>query len=219
MWIKGIGGKLIVAIVALVLVTCGTLGIFTWINSTNAVGEQVKSNLESRAEDVSKYIEEHFQLALVEVEAIAEQATIQSMDFEEQKKYLTNRLEDNENYLSFGIIQADGTAYYLDDTTADLGDRDYVKAGFTGKSAMSEITISRVTGEPVILIVSPINTVTGEDALLLARIDGYYLSETVEGITVGDGGYAIMLDAKGTVIGHKDHALVKEQNNPIVSGS
>lgn len=217
MWIKGIGGKLIIAIIALVLVTCGTLGIFTWINSTNAVGEQVRSNLESRAKDVSTYIEKHFELTLVEVEAIAEQAAVQSMDFEEQKKYLTSRLKDNENYLSFGIIQADGTAHYLDDTTADLSDRDYVLAGFTGKSVMSEITISRVTGEPVILIVSPIDTVTGEDALLLARIDGYYLSNIVQDITVGDSGYAIMLDAKGTVIGHKNHALVKEQSNPILA--
>ncbi|MFJ7738290.1 methyl-accepting chemotaxis protein [Lysinibacillus sp. NPDC097287] len=219
MWIKGIGGKLIVAIISLVLVTCGTLGIFTWINSTNAVGEQVRSNLESKAEDVSKYIEKHFQLTLVEVEAIAEQAAIQSMNIEEQKKYLSSRLEDNENYLSFGIITADGTAHYLDDTTADLGDRDYVKAGFTGKSVMSEITISRVTGEPVILIVSPIDTVTGEDALLLARIDGYYLSEIVEDITVGNSGYAMMLDAKGTIIGHKNHALVKEQSNAILAAS
>lgn len=219
MWVKGIGGKLIVAIIALVFVTCGTLGIFTWINSTNAVGEQVRVNLEAKAEDVSKYIEKHFQLTLVEVEAIAEQSAIRSMNFEEQKKYLTSRLEDNENYLSFGIITAGGTAHYLDDTTADLGDRDYVKAGFTGKSVMSEITISRVTGEPVILIVSPIDTVTGEDALLLARIDGYYLSEIVEDITVGNSGYAMMLDAKGTVIGHKNHALVKEQSNAILAAS
>lgn len=219
MWIKGIGGKLIVAIIALVLVTCGTLGIFTWVNSTNAVGEQVKSNLEARAEDVSKYIEEHFKLTLVEVEAIAEQPAIQSMNFEEQKKYLNTRLEDGENYLSFGIIKADGTAHYLDDTTADLGDRDYVKAGFTGKSVMSELTISRVTGEPVILIVSPIDTVTGEDALLLARIDGYYLSEIVEDITVGNSGYAIIVDAKGTVIGHENRTLVKEQTNSILVAS
>ena len=31
MWLKGIGGKLIVAIIALVFVTCGTLGLSTWI--------------------------------------------------------------------------------------------------------------------------------------------------------------------------------------------
>jgi len=52
MWIKGIGGKLVVAIIALVSVTCGTLGLSTWINSTKAMNEQVESNLVSRAEDV-----------------------------------------------------------------------------------------------------------------------------------------------------------------------
>lgn len=215
MWIKGIGGKLVIAIIALVFVTCGTLGFSTWMNSTKAVEEQVESNLIARAADVSKYIEEHFQLALVEVEAIAEQAVIRGMAFEEQKTYLTKRMDDSKNYLGFGIITSDGVAHYLDNTTADLGDRDYVKEGFTGKTVMSEITISRVTGEPVILIVAPIDTVTGEKALLLARIDGYYLSNIVEDIQVGENGYALMLDAKGTVIGHKNHALVKEQVNAI----
>ncbi|KPN97677.1 methyl-accepting chemotaxis protein [Lysinibacillus sp. ZYM-1] len=215
MWIKGIGGKLVVAIIALVFVTCGTLGLSTWINSTKAMNEQVESNLVSRAEDVSQYIEEHFQLTLVEVEAIAEQEAVRSMDFETQKQYLSKRLANNKNYLGFGIIKADGIAHYLDDTTAELGDRDYVKEGFTGKSVMSEITISRVTGEPVILIVSPIDTATGEKALLLARMDGYYLSNIVEDIKVGNSGYAFMLDAKGTIIGHNKHSYVKEQNNPI----
>ncbi|WP_229388218.1 methyl-accepting chemotaxis protein [Lysinibacillus sphaericus] len=215
MWIKGIGGKLVIAIIALVFVTCGTLGFSTWMNSTKAVEEQVESNLIARAADVSKYIEEHFQLALVEVEAIAEQAVIRGMDFEEQKTYLTKRMDDSKNYLGFGIITSDGVAHYLDNTTADLSDRDYIKQGFTGKTVMSEITISRVTGEPVILIVAPIDTVTGEKALLLARIDGYYLSNIVEDIQVGENGYALMLDAKGTVIGHKNHALVKEQVNAI----
>ncbi len=215
MWIKGIGGKLVVAIIALVFVTCGTLGLSTWINSTKAMNEQVETNLVSRAGDVSQYIEEHFQLTLVEVEAIAEQEAVRSMDFEKQKQYLSKRLADNKNYLGFGIIKADGVAHYLDDTTADLGDRDYVKEGFTGNSVMSEITISRVTGEPVILIVSPIDTVSGEKALLLARIDGYYLSNIVEDIKVGNSGYAFMLDANGTIIGHNNHSYVKEQNNPI----
>lgn len=215
MWIKGIGGKLVVAIIALVFVTCGTLGLSTWINSTKAMNEQVETNLVSRAGDVSQYIEEHFQLTLVEVEAIAEQEAVRSMDFEKQKQYLSKRLADNKNYLGFGIIKADGVAHYLDDTTADLGDRDYVKEGFTGNSVMSEITISRVTGEPVILIVSPIDTVSGEKALLLARIDGYYLSNIVEDIKVGNSGYAFMLDSNGTIIGHNNHSYVKEQNNPI----
>lgn len=42
---------------------------------------------------------------------------------------------------------------------------------------MSNIIISRVTDEPVLMIATPIDTNTGEQALLLARIDGYYLSE------------------------------------------
>jgi len=46
-------------------------------------------------------------------------------------------------------------------------------------------------------------------------MDGYYLSNIVEDIKVGNSGYAFMLDAKGTIIGHNNHSYVKEQNNPI----
>lgn len=80
---------------------------------------------------------------------------------------------------------------------------------------MSDVVISRVTGEPVILITAPIVTATGEKALLLARIDGYYLSEAVEEIEVGEKGYAVMLDAQGTIIGHANRELVKKQHNHI----
>ena len=57
---KGIGGKLTASIVGLLLLACGTLGFFSFMNSSNALKNQVESSIENQSKDVAKYIEEHF---------------------------------------------------------------------------------------------------------------------------------------------------------------
>ncbi|SOC23231.1 methyl-accepting chemotaxis sensory transducer with Cache sensor [Ureibacillus xyleni] len=213
MGLKGIGGKLTASIVALLLLTCGTLGVFSYLNSSNAVINQVKTNLQWKAGDVSHYIEEYFKRTYSEIEAIAENNNIQNMEQETQFKYLNQKLEGSTDYLGFGIVKSNGVAYYSDGTNADLGDRDYIQEAFSGKTVMTDTIISRVTNEPVVMIATPIDTVTGEDALLLARLDGYYISTIVEEITVGASGYAFIINSDGTIQGHPNHELVKNQVN------
>lgn len=216
MGIKSIGGKLTASIIILLFLTCLALGISSYYNSSNALKEQVETNLEWKAADISKYIEEFFKRTYVEVEAIAEQAVIQEMDLDAQFLYLNERLAKSEDYLAFGIVDESGTSHYSDGTTADLADRQYIMDAFQGKTAMSDIIISRVTNEPVIMIATPINTATGEKALLLTRIDGYFLSSVIGEISVGQTGHAIMVNAEGVIQAHNDKELVKNQANFIM---
>lgn len=213
MRLKGIGGKLTTSIIILLLLTCAVLGVSSYYNSSNALKEQVKTNLEWKAKDVSHYIEEFFKRTYVEVEGIAEQGVIQDMNLNEQFAYLNERIAKSEDYLAFGIVDESGTSHYSDGTTADLADREYIINAFKGETAMSDIIISRVTSEPVIMIATPINTVTGEKALLLARIDGYFLSSVIAEISGGETGYAIIVSEDGTIQGHKNDAYVKDQVN------
>lgn len=213
---KRIGVKLVAAIVALLIIACGGLGYIAYSSSANAIIKHKEEELTEKAKDVARYTMTHLALHTVEVESIARQDAIQSMDFAVQKEALERELANDASYLAFGIVDAKGQAKYLDNTTADLSDRDYIQTSLNeNKSSVSDVVISRVTGEPVILITTPIVTATGEKALLLARIDGYYLSEAVEEIEVGEKGYAVMLDAQGTIIGHANRELVKKQHNHI----
>lgn len=213
MGIKGIGGKLTLSISILLFLVCAALGTANYFSSASALQDQVETNLEWKAEDVSQYIEEFFKRTYVEVEAIAEQQIIQGMNLEEQFTYLNERIKKSEDYLAFGIVDASGTSYYSDGTTADLADREYIIDAFNGQTAMSDIIISRVTNEPVIMLATPIETVTGEKALLLARIDGYFLSKVVGNIKIGDTGYAFIVNEAGTVQGHANEQYVKDQAN------
>lgn len=215
MGIRSIGGKLTLAIISLLILTCGTLGTLSYLNSKTALQEKVQTTLEWKAQDISKYIQEFVKRTNSEIEGIAEQPAIRSMNLEQQFDYLNERIEKSSDYVGFGIVDANGISHYSDKTTADLADRDYIKAAFDGETTMSDILISRVTNEPVIMIATPINTATGEKALLLARIDGYFLSNVMADIKVGDTGYAMIVNEAGTIQGHPEKQFVKDQINFI----
>ncbi|MFF5995764.1 methyl-accepting chemotaxis protein [Lysinibacillus sp. KU-BSD001] len=210
---KSIGVKLTASIIMLLATTCIALGISSYLNSSSALQEQVETNLGGKAQDVSHYIEEVFKRLFIEVESIADQNVLKEMNLEQQFAYLNSQLTERADYLAFGIIDENGTSYYSDGTTADLSDREYVINAFKGETAMSDILISRVTNEPVIIIATPIDTVTGEKALLLARIDGYVLSDVVDEIQVGETGYAFIVNDEGTIQGHTNREYVKNQMN------
>ena len=213
MRLKSIGAKLTLSIIILLTVSCAIMAVSSYYNSYNALEIQIQDNLQSKAGDVSHYIEEFFKRTNTEVESIAEQAVIQNMNFDEQSSYLTKRLAESEDYIGFGIVDAKGVAHYLDGSTADLADRSYITEAFQGETVMSDIIISRVTNEPVIMIATPIATTTGEKALLLARMDGYFLSTVLDDIVVGETGYAFLVNKEGVIQAHPNSEYVKEQKN------
>jgi methyl-accepting chemotaxis protein len=69
--------------------------------------------------------------------------------------------------LDIGLVFPDGTTHYvLDAVSTNLGDRDYVKQAFTGKGAVSDVLISRATGQPVVMLASPVFRDDTANALL-----------------------------------------------------
>lgn len=209
-----IRGKLLIVQIVTLFIICVGLGGVSVLNSTKAITDQVEQGLNDKVVDNVQYLEERFKRSFAELEGISAHDTIRSMDWEEQRVYLENELK-NLDYLTLAIVTPDGIAHYLDDTTLDLGDRDYVIKAFDGESAMSEIIISRATNEPVMMLASPIKNNDDVVGVLIARIDGFYLSEIVDSIKFGETGYAFLLNAEGTFLGHENRDLVVDEVNYI----
>ena len=66
---KKIGIKLTLAIVSLIIVVCGALATSSYLLSAKALTLQVEENLQSKATDVSLYIEEVFNRMFVEIQS------------------------------------------------------------------------------------------------------------------------------------------------------
>lgn len=211
---KKLGAKLTAAVVSLVVMVCLALALASYFSSANAIKAQVETNLQSRATDVSLYIEEVYQRFFAEIEGVAIREDIRNVDManlQPTNAALEKTLVDYPDYLAFGIVDGKGLAHYTDGSTADLSDRAYIKQALQGNTALSDIVISRVTNEPVLMLATPIDTLSGEKALLLARVDGYVLTEVVATIETGEQGYAFIVNKDGIVQAHEQKELVKEQ--------
>ena len=73
-----------------------------------------------------------------------------------------------EEYQTFGIVYENAEAVFLEGDVIDLSGRDYIHEGFAGNTGVSDLLISLLTGEPALIVVTPIDTVTGEKARAMA---------------------------------------------------
>jgi len=105
------------------------------------------------------------------------------------------------------ILDAKGRTINL-----DLSDREYVQRALNGEYVISDILISRDTGEVIISYGIPLrynNEVTG---VLVATIPFSSISKHVANIQVGESGYGFLLDKTGLIVAHPEKDKVLQEN-------
>lgn len=212
-----IRAKLLIMQVVLIAIFGGGLGAISIYNSTSALTDQLEQQIAGKVHDNRQYLEERFRRSFSELEAIASNEVIKTMDLQKQKRILQDELR-RLDYLTLAVVTPDGTAHYLDGSTADLADRDYIQEAFKGQTTMSDVILSRATNELVMMIATPIELYGDIVGVLIARIDGFYLSDIVDTMKFGETGYAFILNEAGTFLAHPNRELVEQQVNYIEEG-
>ena len=151
---------------------------------------------------------------------IANRARTRTMDWEIVRPSLSSDVR-RIGALDLAVIDPEGVArYVLEDTAANLGDRNYFKRAMAGEQNI-EVLFSRVANQIVVVFVAPIYQSEQPGApvvgVLLARKDG---GQTLSNIVVNlkssmKTGYSFLVDKDGTFIAHPKTELVTTQFNPI----
>ena len=183
-----------------------------------SVYDEISSNAEADAELVKTTLNSF----LSQLWEIANRARTRGMDWEATVRPSLVPDVDRIDSMDIGLVFPDGTTHYVtDDSTANLGDRDYVIKAFAGQSNVSDVLISRVINRPVVMLASPISQNDEKGApivgVLIARKDGStFLSNLIEQIRVGrKSGYGFLVNGEGTYAAHPNPDLVLNQFNPI----
>ncbi|MFY9389700.1 MAG: cache domain-containing protein, partial [Limnochordia bacterium] len=174
-----IGAKIALFTGALVLFVAAGLSIFGYLYTSNRVLDQVEATLITHATQAAKRIESELRTETEVLRVFALQPGLDSMGSYVQRLTLSEYLDRMASFLALAVVSPSGTAYYQDGTTAELGDRDYVQKAFAGETAISDILLSRVTNEQVIMIAVPImrgETVVGA---VIGRKDSTFLSDVI----------------------------------------
>lgn len=85
----------------------------------------------------------------------------------------------------------------------DVGDRDYVKAGFGGSANIGAANLNKVTGIPFIPVAAPVRGASGKVVGVVATILKLdFLSQLVSTTRIGQSGYGYVIDKNGLVLAH-----------------
>ncbi|MGB8452683.1 MAG: methyl-accepting chemotaxis protein [Anaerocolumna sp.] len=211
---KSIKTKLIVYFSLLILLVSVLLGIISIQSAGKSITKEGENALASLSMEDSKLTQSRIETQKRLLEMIAINEEIVDMNWTNQQKLLKALVKETD-FLDMAVVGPDGTAKYSDGTTSELGDRDYIQKALNGETNVSDVLISKVTNEPVIMLATPIQKEGKVVGALIGRRDGNALSDIVDDTGYGKNGYGYIINSKGTVIAHPDRDKVLDQFNPI----
>ena len=185
------------------------------------IEEILYAELGGEIESNSRLISAMVDTSLVQLWEIANRIRTRSMDWEGTARSSLIADVKRIGSIDIGLVFPDGTTRYaMDaDTITNLGDRNYVKAAFAGKTS-ADVVLSRATNQTVQMLAAPVykeeNAGGPVVGVLIARKDAKMLSDLVNSIKLRyKSSYAIMVNREGTYMAHPDSSLVQKQYNPI----
>lgn len=205
--------KLVVLLGGIIILGNLILGIISVVMSSTSLRETTEGYLRENALISANYVGATIDKRVSLLSELAKTNSITSMNWDEQKAFLTDQV-NTLGYLDMAIIHPDLTAQYvISGESTQLSTRDIYTNAFNGESGISDITISKVTGEPVVLEVAPVTKDGHVVAILMGRRDGNTLTEITSHLNLGGTNYAFMFTKDGTINVHPNKQLVLDQVN------
>lgn len=212
---KSIKTKLVLSFSLLLILVSGALALVSIRTANALITQEAEKTLTLLAQDGAKLTASRIEGDLSVLSTLAYNGEIASMDVARQQTVLERYL-DQSGFIGLGVVYPDGTTYYQDGTTAQLGDRDYVLKAAQGQPNVSDIIISRVTNQAVLMFATPIHNASNEVVgVLVGRKAGSALTDVTDDMGFGELGYSYMINGNGNMVAHPDRERVMEQWNPI----
>ncbi|MBP6492422.1 MAG: HAMP domain-containing protein, partial [Clostridia bacterium] len=189
------------------------LGVVSVKLSSDALLKEAENSMQEYAQSSSTIINQQLSNNLAILNEVAMRARTITMDWATQRESLTADIE-RLGYLDMAVVKPDGTAQYVaSGETADLADREYIKKALSGESNVSDVLISKVTGEPVVMEAVPIQSNGQIVGVLIGRRDGNFLSGITNELGLGERGYSFIMGPDSTIYSHPNKQEVLDQAN------
>ncbi|AOT72153.1 methyl-accepting chemotaxis protein [Geosporobacter ferrireducens] len=210
--------KIILLLIVLTVSSVSTVGYMSAKSQMNSLQDSLTSTATGLADNLSHEINLFLTQNVTVLEGIASLPHVRAFDPNDQKNILEALIKE---HTSFAVIFASDTTGMQvarsdgRDQFDDLSERDYMKAVLASKkTTISDVLISRTTGKPSVVIVTPILGLNGEfTGTIGGTLDLSVIEEMRKRIILGETGYAFITDNQGQILAHPDTAMVDAQEN------
>ncbi len=216
---------LLPTILLIVAGTCATTAV-SYLSSKRAIEEAVTTRLSQSAADSARIAESWMHDRQLDIRNWAEQklfktAVEDSFVGRSARKAAGDSLATfNEQYPYYeNLFLADAAGRVVagsGDTGAALsnvGHEEFFTRALSEEIFVSDVRASEVSGKPIFMIATAVRSKGVVKGVLLGVVDlGYFSSNFLETLRVGNTGYAYMLDRHGTVLAHPDPAKILTNN-------
>lgn len=215
---KSIKTKLIVSFSVLIIVLSLVLGFTSIRMASNSLIDAAENSVRLAGYEGARYVDSRVDAQLRTLELIAMREDIVGMDWELQKKVLDEQIA-NTNYENIAIVDLNGTIHFIDGSTGNVAEREYVIRALQGeKNPARSVVTSTVTGQTVIPYTVPIKN----GGKIVGALMGHRPADTLSNIVVdtgyGEKGIGFIVNTDGIIVGHPDHDLVLREFSPIEEG-
>lgn len=196
-------GTVVLAIVA-------TVGIVTYNKNVEMGTTDAKKTMQISAELAAKEIEEKLNDFKKMTQVSGYDSVLATSEQDEIVSDYIDNLAGNYEFTSGNILDYNGVS--RKDGT-DFSDRDYVKEALAGNVNISDLTLSKYTGNYGFSVASPVYNQNQEiNGVVYFRMDVDFMSQILNQIVISEGSYTFLVDGNGMVIVHPDESLIGEYN-------
>ena len=227
-----IGVKLIVVGLALMILPLVGLGLISIFTAKDGLVQLEEEQMTSRAKEIARGIEHELnaEIRLVEglasqeglVEACTTHAATEAAQIDQQLATLIKQSSYAGKYDALIVIDKEGmvlSASSKDYHGLNLSERAYFTGSMQGKSTIGAVTVNKLTGEHFIPVSAPIVCSDGKVAgVMVSLLHFSFISDMVMESTIGESGYAYVIDGDGLFIAHPDPSVAMEVNQSSLEG-
>lgn len=198
-------GSLIVVIVAL------SLGIISAIVSYRSSSDTIDSQLSGTLNTYKSTVVTTLDMYRSQINISANVTTTYDLDLDISERLIA--LEEaaaRTDFKDFSISNMNGDTY----SGTNISDREYFRRGISGVTIISSPVIRRTDGSVVMMSASKLDNDLYKGAIY-GGIDFETFSNIISEISLGESGFAFVVDNQGQIVAHKDKEYVRSLSNYI----
>jgi methyl-accepting chemotaxis protein len=215
---KSIKIKLVITFSTIIFILCGGIGFFTTTTVTNKLVQESHDHLLDMAQQEAKHIKARVDENLTYISSLAQNPILLDDEhtFEEKVTFFEGEAQRT-GYLAFAFADKKGNSKIFNSKreTTNIAEREYFQNALKGQVTFSDVIVSSVTNELVMIFASPVYSQGEIVGVIYGRKDGNTLSEIISEVKYKQSGYGYVINNLGVTVGHKNTDLVFAQDNDI----